>query len=109
MSNNPKQSIEYITKYYQVPAEIGRDVTVSGRIGTITEDMGNYIGVTFHDDKHKRSLPCHPKSEVVYLDTFTPLSKFKISRSAQRYQDYLHADSSLTFAEWIGIEPKKKQ
>ena len=91
-----------IQKYYKVPAEIGRDVTVGGKLGTITSDKGHYIGVTFHDDKSKTSLPCHPTSEVVYLETFTPLSKFKLSRSAQRYRDYLSADSSLTFGEWIG-------
>lgn len=96
---------EYITQYYKVPAELGRDVTVSGRKGTITSDMGNYIGVTFHDDAKKQSLPCHPTSEVIYLETFTELSKLKPknNRSKERYLNYLHADSSLSFKEWLGI------
>ncbi|MCW1922698.1 hypothetical protein OKA05_09045 [Luteolibacter arcticus] len=28
----------------------------------------------------------------------------KLTRSKQRYRDYLRADSSLTFAEWLGIK-----
>lgn len=101
------EPFEYINNYYKVNAELGRDVTVSGRLGTITSDKGNYIGVTFHDDKKKNSLPCHPTSEVVYLDTFSKLSKFKPSRSAQRYRDYLHSESSLTFREWLSIKDKE--
>lgn len=100
----PSKPFEYIIEYYKVPACLGRDVIVGKRAGTITEDMGNYIGVTFHDDPKKQSLPCHPTSEVAYLETFTSLSKFKVSKSAQRYRDYLHADSSLTFKEWLGIK-----
>lgn len=100
----PAKPFEYIIEYYKVPAQFGRNVTVGGKLGTITEDMGNYIGVTFHDDPNKCSYPCHPTSEVQYLDTFTNLSKFKVSKSAQRYRDYLHADSSLTFKEWLGIK-----
>ena len=99
-----KEEFEYIKTYYKVPVEIGKDVLVSGRKGTITKDMGNYIGVTFHDDTKKQSIPCHPTSEVVYLDTFTNLSKFKLSRSKERYSEYLHSESSQTFKEWLGIK-----
>lgn len=28
----------------------------------------------------------------------------KLTRSKQRYRDYLHEESSLTFAEWIGVK-----
>lgn len=98
--------MEWIKQNYGVPAELGRDVIVSGRTGVITKDMGNYIGVTFFDDKKKRPLPCHPTSEVTYLKSFTKLSRFKQSRSAQRYSDYLHSESSLSFKEWLGIKDK---
>lgn len=97
---------EYIKNHYQVPAEFGRDVIVGERKGTITEDMGNYIGVTFHNDKRLRPRPCHPTSEVIYLDTFTTIKKLqpKNQRSKQRYLDYLHADGVGTFAEFLGIK-----
>jgi len=100
-------NFEYIIQYYKVPAAFGRDVIVGKRKGSITEDMGNYIGVIFHDDEKRIIFPCHPTSEVQYLDTFTDMFNFVKSRSAQRYEDYLHADSSLTFAEWLGIKKKK--
>lgn len=101
-------NFEYIKEYYKVPAELGRDVIVNGKIGTITQDKNNYIGVTFHNDDKKQSLPCHPTWEVQYLDTFTDLFKLmpKNIRSKQRYLDYLSSDSTLTFAEWLGIKKK---
>lgn len=107
MSESNQIQFNWINGHYKVNAELGRDVTVSGRMGTITSDMGPYIGVTFHNDNKKQSLPCHPTSEVIYLDTFTDLTKFKLSRSAQRYRDYLEADSSLTFKEWLGIKTNR--
>jgi len=102
--------MDYIRQYYSVPAEIGRDVTVSGRKGTITSDKGAYIGVTFHDDKKLNSLPCHPTSEVVYLDSFTELKNLqtKNSRSKARYDKYLESEYPGTFAEFLGITKKHK-
>lgn len=97
-------NFEWIKDCYKVPAQIGRDVTVGGKLGTITEDMGTYIGVIFKDNQKTFSVPCHPTSEVVYLETFNTVQPIKISKSAQRYRDYLHADSSLTFKEWLGIK-----
>lgn len=97
--------MNWINNYYGLNAKIGQNVTVSNRIGTITKDMGNYIGVTFHDDPKLQSLPCHPTSEVVYLDTFTDIKKLRPKnwRSKQRYLDYLSADSSLTFGDWLKL------
>ena len=96
---------EYVNNYYGVNAELGRDVIIGSRLATITSDRGNYIGVTFHDDARRNDLPCHPTSDVIYLDSFTDLKtiKPKNSRSKQRYLDYLSADSSLSFKEWLGI------
>jgi len=103
-------SFEYINQYYKVNADFGRNVTVGSRLGTITEDKGNYIGVTFHDDQKKQSLPCHPTSEVIYLDTFTDLKLVtpKNSKSKQRYLHYLESEYSGTFAEYLGIKKNKK-
>lgn len=97
---------EYIKQRYNVPAENGRDVIVGGRKGTITQDKGNYIGVIFHDDKKRNCLPCHPTSEVEYLDTFTDPKKLigKNHRSKQRYLTYLEADSSYSFGEWLKLK-----
>lgn len=95
---------EYIKNYYKVPADMFREVTVGGEKGVITKDMGNYIGVTFYDRKDKSPLPCHPTSEVVYLETFNHKPpKNKNSRSKQRYLDYLAADNGQTFAQFIGV------
>lgn len=100
------KNFEYIKSYYNVPAELGRDVAIKGRLASITSDRGNYIGVTFHDDIKRRDLPCHPTSEVIYLDSFTNILKLRTKnhRSKQRYLDYLHSESSLSFKEWLGIK-----
>lgn len=42
------------------------------------------------------------KEEIT--DTYVPLSKSK-----QRYQDYLHSDTGETFAEYLGIKRKHKK
>lgn len=104
------EDFEYIKERYGVPAEFGRDVTVNGKIGTITKDMRNYIGVTFHADEKRHSLPCHPTSEVVYLETFTPLKKLRPKnwRSKQRYLDFLSLDTTLTFIEYLSVYHSKK-
>lgn len=95
-------NFEYIKNAYGVPAEMYREVIVNGDRGVITEDMGNYIGVNFYDKPTVYSLPCHPTWEVTYLDTFNPKPPvLKISRSKKRYLDYLRADCSETFSEWI--------
>jgi len=94
-------SLEYINKYYGVPAEIGRIVVVNGRPGIIAEAIGGYIGVLFDDEKPTSILPCHPTWEVEYLS----MGKVrKMTRSQRRYHDYLKADSDMTFAEWLGIK-----
>ncbi|MBE8727961.1 hypothetical protein [Flavobacterium hungaricum] len=99
------EEFEYIRNRYSVPAEMFREVTVADRKGVITEDKGNYIGVVFYDDKKLMPLPCHPTWKVEYLETFNyKPPKPKNPRSKQRYRDYLHSDSSLTFAEWLGIK-----
>ncbi len=103
-----KMEFQYIKDYYNVPANMFREVTVSGEKGVITQDMGNYIGVTFYDRKNKEPFPCHPTWEVVYLETFNPKPpKNKNHRSKQRYRDFLDADNGQTFAEFIGVKKNK--
>lgn len=58
-------NFEWIKEYYNVPAQIGRDVIVGGKLGTIVEDMNTYIGVIFKVDQRDYAVPCHPTSEVV--------------------------------------------
>ncbi len=98
---------KYIQDRYKVPAEMNREVIVGGKKGVITEDKGNYIGVNFYDNLTSEALPCHPTSEVEYLDTFNykpPIKK--MTRSQLRYHEYLQTEENLTFKEWLGIKTK---
>ena len=90
---------EYVQKYYDVPACIGRRVIISGKPGIIAEDRGHYIGVLFDSDKPNNICNAHPTSEVVYLG----MGKVrKMTRSQRRYQDYiLHGDLFDTFGEYL--------
>jgi hypothetical protein len=92
---------EYIKNTYKVPAEIGREVLFQGkRKGVIAEDKGNYIGVNFDDKKPGHIELLHPTWEVQYLETFAKIRP--MSRSQQRYQDYLNADwFGGDYRDWI--------
>ena len=96
-------SCEYVREYYNVPAEIGRKVTVGGKPGIITEDRGHYIGVVFDNDPKLRVLNCHPTSDVIYGEMG---ELRKLSRSQMRYREWVRSDCGLTFAEFIGIIKK---
>lgn len=59
---------EYVQKYYGVPACFGRRIKDDqGRLGTIVEDRGNYIGVNIDKNKPQTVFNYHPTS-VEYLD-----------------------------------------
>ena len=91
---------DYIKNTYKVPAEIGREILFEGkRKGVIVKDCGNYIGVNFDDKKPGQIDTLHPTWEVEYLDSFAKIRKQK--RSQQRYQDFLTADSGLSFMEYV--------
>jgi len=77
---------EYAQEYYGVPACLGRRVIVNGKPGVIAEDRGNYIGVNFDEDDPGNIHNAHPTSEVVYGEMGVIR---KMTRSKQRYQDYL--------------------
>lgn len=57
----------YVKKYYNVPACLGRIVKVDGKSGVIVKDCGHYIGVNFDDDKPGFISNCHPTWNVEYL------------------------------------------
>jgi hypothetical protein len=93
-------SCEYVRKYYNVPAVIGRRIEFDGKAGIIAEDRGNYIGVNFDKDKPSAILNLHPTYKVKYLG----MGKIrKMTRSQQRYKDYIRSDVDCSFAEWLGI------
>jgi hypothetical protein len=98
-----RMSFQYIQSYYKVPAESGRVISHNGKKGIIVEAIGQYIGVVFDGKKASHVLPVHPTDGVEYLG----MAKVpKMTASERRYKDYLQADSSLTFAEWLGIKKK---
>jgi hypothetical protein len=90
---------EYVRNSYGVPAVIGRRVVVDGKAGIIAEDRGHYIGVNFDHNKPSIILNVHPTSNVEYGEIGIVR---KLTRSQQRYKEYMQAESALTFAEWIG-------
>lgn len=92
---------DYIIRTYNVPARIGRRVTVYGKAATITADRGHYIGITYDTDKPSIIRNAHPVDGVVYLDEV--VKPRKPSRSARRYQEFLECDFGQSFAEWLGI------
>jgi hypothetical protein len=72
----------YASTTYNVPADLGRRVTVNGKPGIIAEDRGHYIGVNFDTDQPGTISNCHPTWRVVYGDMG---SIRKPTRSQQRY------------------------
>jgi len=93
---------EYIINQYKVPAEMFREVSLDGRKGVITEDKGQYLGVTFYDDKNLNCLPCHPTWKMEYLETFNrkPPNPKNLA-GKQRYRDYLELDLDMTFFQYL--------
>ncbi len=95
-------SFEYINNYYKVDACYGREIIFEGkRKGFIVKDCGNYIGVTFHDEKPGTINNLHPTWEVEYLGIGQPR---KMTRSQLRYREYINEEYGGTFAEWLGIK-----
>lgn len=76
---------KYIRDHYGVPAEIGRRIVAYGKPGIITEDRGNYIGVTLDSDKPGTVNNYHPTDGIEYLGMGTVR---KVSKSRERYQRF---------------------
>lgn len=89
----------YVRAYYGVPAERGRRVVVDGDPGVIAEARGNYIGVLFDQCAPTHVYSCHPTWRVTYLDEIAPVRR--ATRSQIRYQQFLDADTGLTFGEYL--------
>lgn len=96
---------EYVREFYGVPAEIGLRVKWKGRLGTIYQDGGNYVNVNLDDEKPGECYNIHPTDpNLEYLKEKVELRiPKKLTRSQQRYQDYLYSEYAGTFAEYIGI------
>ena len=89
---------EYVRNYYGVPACIGRKVMVYGKPGIIVEDRGNYIGVNLDTNNSGIVHNYHPTDGVEYLG----MGKVrKASKARGRYLDFLYADLSCTFGEYL--------
>ena len=59
-------SIEYIRKYYNVPAKVGGRIKYKGKCGTIIGATGAYLKIRL--DGEKKSLCYHPTWEIEYLN-----------------------------------------
>jgi hypothetical protein len=59
-------SFDYIRKYYDVPAERGRQVTCYGERGVIVGADGHYLCVVIDGDKSEEERRYHPTDKVVY-------------------------------------------
>ena len=95
---------EYVRDYYKVPACIGRVIEYKGRKGIISKDGGNYIAVNFDDDKPVSTINIHPTDPGL---KYIGIGKIReMTRSQQRYQDYVDADTGLSFAEYMGFLSK---
>lgn len=98
-------SCEYVRENYAVPAKVGMLVKYKDRIGIIAADRGNYVGVNFDDDKPGHISNVHPTDpNLVYSEKIGKIRK--LTRSQQRYQQYLYEEYPGTFAEWLGCDPK---
>jgi len=93
-----EDGLQYIRDYYKVPAVKGRRVIVYGKPGVIVGSSGPHLLVNFDEDKSTLFKPCHPTAEVQYGE----MGKIrKLSRSQQRYLEYLHSDCGDKFGEWL--------
>ncbi|WP_049722390.1 hypothetical protein [Gilvimarinus polysaccharolyticus] len=92
---------EYVRDTYKVPAEIGRRVSVDGKLGIIAEDRGHHLGVNFDEDKPGIVIPCHPTWQVEYLEFGTVRSATKSQQRYTRYREYGDGfDSFIDYCRW---------
>lgn len=93
---------DYASKYYNVPADIGRRVTVDGKPGIIAEDRGHYIGVNFDADRPGHISNCHPTWRVEYLG----MGRIRrMTKSQRRYQRYLEVGECFdSFKDFLRYE-----
>ena len=94
-------SCEYVREGYNVPAEIGRIIDYNGKQGVISEDRGNYIGVTFDDEKAGTVSNFHPTTEGLTYGDMGIVRVRKMTRSQKNYQLFIDIDPGCSFAEWM--------
>ena len=99
------EQFDYVRKYYNVPACYGRIVKVDEKPGIIIEDLVHYIGVNFDADKPGIFRKVHPTWRVEYLVIGVPR---KMTKSQQKYHDYIKSGYEGSFAAWLGIRQKDK-
>ena len=96
---------EYIREYYDVPAMINMRIEYKGEGGIIWKDGGNYVCACMDSDKPGSTVNIHPTDEnLKYLEMGKPR---KMTRSQQRYQDYLNSvwyEAGESFATYIGVK-----
>ncbi|WP_108450197.1 hypothetical protein [Halomonas sp. BN3-1] len=92
---------EHIRAFYQVPACIGRRVTVNGQPGVIAEDQGHCIGVLFDADKPSCISRCHPTWRVEYHGIGRVRCMTASQRRYKRYLEYGDCfETFLDFCRW---------
>ncbi len=100
------QDFSYIQKHYGVPAERGRRIRYKGeKEGVIVASTGGYIMVVLDGEKATHRRPYHPTDQIEYLGMGTVP---RLTASQRRYQQYLDADSGLSFMEWLKWNQKSK-
>lgn len=60
-------ALEYIRRYYRVPAKKGAKITYQGNPGVIRGGTGSYLLVRMEGDK--ANIKCHPTWEIEYLES----------------------------------------
>lgn len=97
----PEMNCEYVSDYYNVPACIGRLVTVDGKPGIIAKDCGHYIGVNFDSDKPGVISHCHPTWKVEYGEMGKVRKPSKYAARYQRFLEYGDSfDDFISFCKW---------
>lgn len=101
-------NFEWVNQHYGANACIGRRVIAYGAPGTIVKDMGNHIGIVLDRAQEREPAPYHPIDGIVYGDVIE-YKPPKVSLSTQRYREYWHSESTLSFAEWLGIDVPERE
>ena len=98
----------YIKKYYNVPADIGRKVIIDGKSGVIVKNDSHHLGVNFDSDKATVVSHCHPTWKVTYLDEFGVIRQ--LTKSQQRYKRFLeYGDGFESFIDFCYWDAKKQR
>jgi hypothetical protein len=109
--NSTQKKDKYLPdEFYRNYYNYGR-VSDNFRLPRWIKELSQYIDTwiqskLYYFQVNKKGIELFRKQfKELVTDTYTPLSKSK-----QRYQDYLHSECSETFSEYLGIiEPTRKR